>query len=714
MSTLAQLETGINDPQGAHWDGHGVNFALYSAHAEKVELCLFSEDGRHELRRLVMPEVTDQVWHGYLPGAGPGTVYGYRVYGPYQPHLGHRFNHHKLLLDPYARDLIGEFIWSDLHFAFAVGAQEQDLSFDARDNAIHMPKCVVRDDRLQESPRSLRVPAGNTIIYEAHVKGFTWLHPDVPEAQRGTFRGLSHKKVIDYLEALGITSIELLPVQYFIDEQFLVHKGLKNYWGYNTLMFFAPHRPYVGEGGIGECQEMVKRFHEAGIEVILDVVFNHTAEGDRLGPTLSFRGIDNLSYYRLQAEKPRYYINDTGCGNTLNVMHPQVIKLIMDCLRYWVTVMGVDGFRFDLAAVLGREHNGFDPGSGFFDALHQDPVLAHVKLIAEPWDIGPGGYQLGKFPPGWSEWNDRYRDTVRKFWRGDDGVLPDLARRIHGSSDIFEHSGRRPSASINFVTSHDGFTMNDLVSYRQRHNELNLEDNGDGHRSNYSDNYGIEGPTLIGEIKDLRARQRKNLLATLIVSRGIPMLTAGDEFGRTQQGNNNAYCQDNEMSWLDWSAIDTDGKELLAFTHYLIALKKNNPLLNLDRHIHDKHRPRDPEILWFSPAGAMMLSDNWAEHTLKTLGCMMTVFHETAGYRERLLTLFNADREAHSFSLPAYDGGDVWTLLLDTGMPGGIPEEEVFESDTSIHMPPCTTLILQAINQNAGTNNQATGHLFQP
>ncbi len=712
MTLLSELETGINDPQGAHWDGHGVNFALFSAHAEKVELCLFSKDGRQELRRLILPELTDQVWHGYLPGAGPGTVYGYRVYGPYQPHLGHRFNHHKLLLDPYARHLTGEFIWSDLHYAYVPDAEDEDLSFDSRDNAAVMPKCVVTEERPQKRISGFRVPAGETVIYEAHVKGFTWLHPDVPEAYRGTFRGLRDEKVVDYLKSLGITSIELLPIQYFIDEQFLVNKGLTNYWGYNPLMFFAPYQAYLGGGGIGEFQDMVKRFHEAGIEIILDVVFNHTAEADRLGPTLSFRGIDNLTYYHLQAEKRRYYINDTGCGNTLNLMHPQVIKLVMDCLRYWVTVMGVDGFRFDLASVLGREHYGFDAGSGFLDALHQDPVLAHVKFIAEPWDIGPGGYQLGNFPPGWFEWNDRYRDTVRKFWRGDNGVLPDLARRIHGSSDIFEHSGRRPSASINFLTSHDGFTLNDLVSYRQRHNELNLEDNSDGHRSNYSENFGVEGPTLIAEVNDLRARQRKNLLATLIVSRGTPMLVAGDEFCRTQHGNNNAYCQDNEMSWLDWTAIDAQGREMLAFTRHLITLKKNNPLLNLDRHIHAKQQPQDPEILWFSPAGKEMLSDNWAEHTLKTLGYMISVFSGQQGCRQRLLTLFNADCEALEFKLPCFSEGNHWTLLLDTDRPEGMPEEVIYQSEASIQMPPFTTLILQAENHIAITNIEATGQLL--
>lgn len=701
MSGAYSLEPGLHAPLGASWDGGGVNFALFSAHAEKVELCLFSEDGSRELKRLELPELTNQVWHGYLPGAGPGTVYGYRVYGPYQPHLGHRFNHHKLLLDPYARRLLGAFTWSDLHFAFPVDAADQDLGFDTRDNAAVMPKGVVVDAVPGESRRGKQVADGNRVIYEAHVKGFTQRHPDVPDAHRGTFKGMAHDRVIDYLKALGITSIELLPVQEFITEQFLEQKGLTNYWGYNPLAFFAPHRPYLAGGDGSECREMVDRFHDAGIEVILDVVFNHTAEGGRLGPTLSFRGIDNLSYYRLQAENHRYYLNDSGCGNTLNLAHPQVIRMVMDCLRYWVGVMGVDGFRFDLATVLGREHYGFDPGSGFFDALAQDPALEHVKLIAEPWDIGPGGYQLGNFPPGWSEWNDRYRDTLRKFWRGDDGVLPDLARRIHGSSDIFEHSGRRPSASINFVTSHDGFTLNDLVSYNHRHNELNGEENNDGHRGNHSDNYGVEGPTLISEVNELRRRQRKNFLTTLLVSRGTPMLAAGDEFGRTQQGNNNAYCQDNALSWLDWPGIGPDGNELLAFTRYLIALKKRFPLLAQDLHIHERLRPQDPEIRWFSPAGTPMQSNNWAEHFLKTLGFMISALREDDGRRETMLCIFNADRGPVEFTLPALEDCSGWTLLLDTALAEGMDQEAGREAGGTVTLAACSSVIVLARRNDA-------------
>ncbi|MDY6982427.1 MAG: glycogen debranching protein GlgX, partial [Pseudomonadota bacterium] len=518
IKATARLEPGNNNVLGATWDGRGVNFALFSAHAEKVELCLFSDDGSRELQRLVMPDLTNQVWNGYLEGVGPGTVYAYRVYGPYQPDLGHRFNHHKLLLDPYARQLRGEFVWSDLHYAYQLDSPDTDLSFDARDNAALMPKCVVLAEEARPAPRFNRVRKRDTVIYEAHVKGMTMQHPDLPERLRGTFRGLGHKALVQYLRALGVTSLELLPVQSFVPEHFLIDKGLTNYWGYNSLSFFAPHQAYMHGNDVAEFRDMVNALHEAGIEVILDVVYNHTAEGGRLGPTFNLRGIDNLSYYRLQNENKRYYINDSGCGNTLDFASPAVLQLVMDSLRYWVTQMGVDGFRFDLATVLGREHYGYDKCSGFLDVMYQDPTLAAVKFIAEPWDIGPGGYQLGHFPPGWSEWNDRYRDIVRRFWRGDPGMLPEFARRVHGSSDIFEHLGRRPSASINFVTSHDGFTLNDLVSYEDKHNEANLEDNRDGHSENHSENFGVEGPTDDPVINELRARQQRNLLTTLIVS----------------------------------------------------------------------------------------------------------------------------------------------------------------------------------------------------
>ncbi|MFB3077041.1 MAG: glycogen debranching protein GlgX, partial [Lysobacterales bacterium] len=485
------LLSGSHHSLGAHWDGEGVNFVLFSAHAERVELCLFDPKGQSEIARHVLPEQTHELWHGYFPGLAPGAVYGYRVYGPYDPQAGHRFNHHKLLLDPYARQLIGEFHWTDAHFGYCQGDPAEDLSFDNQDNAAFIPKCVVTAplsvaDKANAGNVRVKpnIPWNQTTIYETHVRGFTLQHPDVPELQRGTFAGLGHPKIIAYLKALGITSVELLPVQAFIDEHFLYEKGLCNYWGYNTSSFFAPHTPYLSGNDVCEFRRIVDDYHEAGLEVLLDVVYNHTSESNHLGPTLSFRGIDNASYYRLQAEQPRYYVNDTGCGNTLDVSHPRVLQMVMDSLRYWSGEMGVDGFRFDLATVMAREAHGFNQQAAFLQAVAQDPQLSRIKLIAEPWDIGPGGYQLGSFPAGWSEWNDDYRDTVRRFWRREPGHLPTFARRLHGSSDIFERSGRRPSASINYITSHDGFTLRDLVSYQHRHNSANGESNNDGHREN--------------------------------------------------------------------------------------------------------------------------------------------------------------------------------------------------------------------------------------
>jgi isoamylase len=688
-----QLEPGSIHTLGSSWDGEGVNFALYSAHAEKVELCLFSADGGREEQRLALPDLTDQVWNGYLRGANPGTLYGFRVYGPYQPHLGHRFNHHKLLLDPYAKHLRGVFTWSDLHYAFQYGSAEQDLSFDARDNAALLPKCVVVASQSRRAPRRHRVARCDTLIYEAHVKGMTKLHPALPPDHRGTFLGLGHAAVIAHLRDLGITSIELLPVQGFLDEHFLVEKGLVNYWGYNTLTFFAPHRAYLHGDDPAEFRTMVDALHDAGIEVILDVVYNHTAEGDRLGPTFNFRGIDNLSYYRLQAENRRYYINDSGCGNTLNLSNPYVISMVMDSLRYWVTEFGVDGFRFDLATVLGREHFGFDRGSGFLDALHQDPTLAAVKFIAEPWDIGPGGYQLGNFLPGWSEWNDRYRDTVRRFWRGDPGMLPEFARRVHGSSDIFEHSGRRPSAGINFVTSHDGFTLADVVSYRDRHNDDNLEENRDGHSDNYSENYGEEGPTLIAGINDVRARQQRNLLATLLLSQGTPMFCAGDELGRTQGGNNNAYCQDSPVSWLQWERLNAAQISLLEFTRHLLSLKRAYPLLWQDAYIHDAGDPDAAAISWFNSSGERMQPAHWGQHHSRTVGYLVAQ-NSPDGTRHLYLSLFNAASMPVDFRLPEFDA-EPWQALLDTSQPDGKPRGAMPAAVACV-LPALSTLLLHA------------------
>jgi len=659
-----RLAPGKPIPLGSQWDGMGTNFSLYSAHAEKVELCLFDSTGMIEIQRLSLPDPEHQIWSAYIPELAPGSIYGYRVYGPYQPELGLRFNHHKLLLDPYARQLAGNFVWSDLHYGYKLDSHEQDLSFDTRDNSKLMYKAVVKADAgVSTSPRP-HLASEKTVIYEAHVRGMTMQHPALKPAARGTFLGMGHQDIIDYLKALGITTLELLPVQGFLDEHFLEQKGLKNYWGYNSLSFFAPHQAYLQKDNPLEFRAMVDSLHDAGIEVILDVVFNHTAEGSRLGPTLSFKGIDNLTYYRVQAENPRYYINDTGCGNTLNIANPVVLRLVMDALRYWVSVMGVDGFRFDLAPIMGREHYGFDQGSGFFDALYQDPVLAGVRLIAEPWDIGPGGYQLGNFPPDWSEWNDRYRDTIRRFWRGDPGVLPEFARRLHGSSDIFEHAGRRPDASINFITSHDGFSLYDMVSYKDKHNEANLEDNRDGHSENHSDNYGVEGPTLISEINEVRRRQRRNLLTSLILSQGIPMLTAGDERCRTQSGNNNAYCQDNELNWINWNNTDTEVNQLQAFTTHLLSLKQKYPWIWQRQYVHDSSDPDKPVILWFNPDGEIMQPSHWGQYQTKTLGYLVGVNVE--GKARRMFAMFNASQTPLHFKLPFPDQVPSWHLLLDT------------------------------------------------
>ncbi len=701
MKQTATLLPGLPYPLGATWDGEGVNFALFSAHAERVELCLFTPDGGRELQRLVLPELSNQVWHGYLPKAAPGLVYAYRVHGPWQIHLGHRFNANKLLLDPYCRQLCGKFSWSDTHYAFDNSHPDKDMKLDKRDNKAFMPKCVVVADTHGSTLRQHRIPASKTVLYETHLKGFTIKHPGIPAELRGKFAGMGHREVIGYLKALGITSVELLPIQSYITESFLQDKNLTNYWGYNPLCFFAPHQDYLSGNSILEVRHMVEAFHEAGIEVILDIVFNHTAEGGRLGPSLSFRGIDNLSYYRLQPEDKRFYINDTGCGNTLNLMHPRVVQLIMDSLRYWAITMQVDGFRFDLAPVLGRESYGFDQGSGFFDTVQQDPALAGIKLIAEPWDIGPGGYQLGRFPPGWSEWNDRYRDTVRRFWRGDAGVLPEFARRLHGSSDIFERDGRRPSASVNFVTSHDGFTLNDLVSYRERHNEINGEENQDGHRENYSDNFGVEGPTRDATVNVLRLRQQKNFLCTLFLSQGTPMLLGGDEFCRTLSGNNNAYCQDNDISWMNWSGIGIEGRQQQTFTAYLTALRSRFSYLFFERYVHEPLRPNDPEIAWYNSGGERMQSSHWQEHHARTLGCMLSGNDPANGLRTQLLIVFHADRVAQAFRLPVIPGVLHWELLLDTGLQTGIPDGENCTVMQRLNLFSCSTVVLLAHGEGA-------------
>jgi len=662
-------------PLGASWDGEGVNFALFSEHAEGVELCMFDKTGRRELHRVHVTEQTDQVWHCYLPEARPGLLYGYRVDGPYDPAQGSRFNPHKLLLDPYAKQIVGDLKWSDSHFGYRIGHRQEDLSFDRRDSAPGMPKSVVVDAAFTWGPEQPpRIPWHKSVIYELHVKGFTIRHPAVPAPLRGTYAGLATAPVIDHLIKLGITAIELMPVHYFIDDRQLVEKGLRNYWGYNSIGFFAPAPRYCATDSIHEFKTMVKTMHSAGIEVILDVVYNHTAEGNQLGPTLSFRGIDNAVYYRTSPDNPRYYVDYTGTGNTLNMLHPRVLQLIMDSLRYWVLDMHVDGFRFDLAATLARELHEVDRLGAFLDIIHQDPVLSQVKLIAEPWDLGEGGYQVGKFPVGWAEWNDRYRDAVRSYWKGDGGQIGELAYRITGSSDLYARSGRRPYASINFVTAHDGFTLEDLVSYNQKHNEANGEDNRDGTDNNRSWNCGAEGPSDDAQIRALRAKQKRNLLATLLLSQGVPMLLAGDEVGHTQRGNNNAYCQDNEISWIDWGAVNGD-KDLIGFAQKVIALRRNHPVFRRRNFFQGRAIKGIgiKDILWLRPDGREMSDEEWHQEHARTLGMFLSgeavdeLDEKARPVKDgNFLLIMNAHHEEIPFLLPTAASGMLWIVMLDT------------------------------------------------
>ncbi len=666
-------------PLGATWDGAGVNFAIYSDNAERVELCLFDAKGRRELERIALRERTDFIWHGYLPEARPGQRYGYRLHGPYDPARGLRFNPNKLLLDPYAKMIVGALRWNDALFGYRVGSRREDLSMDARDSAGAMPKCEVIDPAFTwGNDRHPHTPWKDTVIYELHVKGFTRQHPDVPPQLRGTYAGLATAASIHHLRSLGVTAVELMPIHTYIDDKRLVEQGLRNYWGYNSIGFFAPDMRYSATGTLGEFKTMVKALHAANIEVILDVVYNHTAEGNQLGPTLAFRGIDNGVYYRL-AEDPRYYVDFTGTGNTLTTMHPIALRLIMDSLRYWVTDMHVDGFRFDLATSLTREAHDVDRFGAFLDILRQDPVLAPMKLIAEPWDLGENGYQVGGFPPGWAEWNGRYRDDIRAYWKGDGGLVGDTASRIAGSSDIFAPSGRGPTSSINFITAHDGFTLRDLVSYNDKHNEANGEGNRDGESHNRSWNCGVEGPSDDPAIVALRMRQSRNFLATLFLSQGVPMLLAGDEMGRTQQGNNNAYCQDNVTSWVDWS-IDDDARALLAFTARVIALRKRHPLFQRRTFFLDRATDAvQKDIVWLNPDGGEMTDEQWGQSSSSSFGAALS----GQGVTERdehghpvvdddLMLLFNAHHEAVAFKLPD-GGGPPWAALLDTSSDDGAP-----------------------------------------
>jgi isoamylase len=693
-----KIEPGLPYPKGATFDGEGVNFAVFSANADAVEICLFSPDGQ-ETVRFRLPEYTNEVHHGFVSGIRPGQLYGLRVYGPYAPKEGHRFNPNKLLLDPYARQLEGQLVWNDALFGYRIGAKDADLSFDDRDSAPFMPKCVVVDVGSRWKPahpwkdeKRPRIHWSDTIIYEAHVKGFTALHPNVPKKLRGTFAGLAHAAAIEHLTKLGITAIELLPVQAFLDDRYLVDRGLKNYWGYNTISFFAPAPRYISEGGdIGEFRYMVHHLHAAGIEVMLDVVYNHTAEGSHLGPTLSFRGIDNASYYML-ADDRRYYFDSTGCGNTINQFHPRVLQMIMDSLRYWAEECHADGFRFDLASSLGRENREFEGNARFFDAMLQDPALSATKLIAEPWDVGEGGYRLGGFPPGWAEWNGRYRDDVRSYWRGDRGFLPALGRGLLGSADLFDFRGRRPWSSVNFVTAHDGFTLNDVVSYNRKHNEANQEGNRDGHDDNRSWNWGQKGPTDDARILDVRDRVRRGLMATLVTSQGTPMILMGDEAGRTQRGNNNAYCQDNEMSWLDWNSIGERDAALLAFTRKLICLRQRLPLLRQTKFLHGEQIAEDGtrNVVWLTPAGAEMTPDDWNNGLSKSIALMLRGAEEPP-----LLLLTNSHAEEIAFELAAPKSIAGWRLLIDTARGLIEPDEPPATPGATIQLPARSLLLYE-------------------
>ena len=689
---------GSPSPLGATWDGQGTNFALYSQHADRVELCLFdARDPSREYERAELKNVTRHVWHAYIPGVRPGQLYGYRVHGPYDPESGHRFNPAKLLIDPYARAIAGVVDWNAAVFPYRMGDASGDLARDDADNAAGMPKSVVVEQFFDwDGDRPPETPLHASVIYEVHVKGFTATHPDVPESQRGTYAALANPTVIDYLKSLGVTAVELLPVHAFLDDKHLVERGLRNYWGYNTTNFFAPDARYssVGDRGdqVAEFKAMVKALHRAGIEVILDVVYNHTSEGNHMGPMLSFKGIDNATYYRLVHDNPRYYMDYTGTGNSLNARHPQVLKLIMDSLRYWVEEMHVDGFRFDLASTLARELHDVDKLSSFFDIVHQDPVLEKVKLIAEPWDVGEGGYQVGNFPLLWAEWNDKYRDTARGYWRGDEGKMAEFGYRLTGSSDLYSEDGRAPMASINFVTAHDGFTLHDTVSYNDKHNDANGENNRDGNNNNISANYGAEGPTDDPAILDMRYRQMRNMLATLLFSQGVPMICGGDEIARTQNGNNNAYAQDNEISWYNWN-LDDRRKALLDFTREVVRLRHEHPALRRRTFFRGRaiHGQDVKDIVWLQPDGSEMADEEWSAGWTRSIAVRLeggALNDQTADGEpivdSDLLILFNAHSEAVNFTIPAGLSEGAWNLEISSAdLPAG-----ALTPGANIEMPP--------------------------
>ena len=667
-------------PLGATWNGAGVNFAIYARNATGVELCLFdAEKDKTETHKIKFTERSHQVWHAYLPDVKPGQLYGYRVHGPFEPKNGYRFNANKLLIDPYAKAIAGVVKWDDALFGYKVGDEEKDLSFSELDSAPFIPKAIVVDPAYDwEGDSPPRISYHNSIIYETHIKGFTKLHPDIPEEIRGTYAALAHPVTIKYLKELGITAIELMPVHEFIDDRHLVENGLSNYWGYNTIGFFAPDARYSSSGVLGsqvkEFKDMVKEIHKAGIEVIIDVVYNHTAEGNEMGPTLSFKGIDNTSYYRLVEDEKRYYMDYTGTGNTLNANLPSVLRLMMDSLRYWIIEMHVDGFRFDLASTLARELHEVNRLSSFFEIIYQDPVISQVKLIAEPWDVGEGGYQVGKFPPGWAEWNGKYRDCIRDYWRGAESMLGEFGQRFTGSPDLYQDDYRRPTASVNFITAHDGFTLNDLVSYNEKHNDANGEDNKDGEDNNSSWNCGIEGETNDLEVLALRQQQKRNLLTTLFLSQGVPMLVAGDEISRTQGGNNNAYCQDNEISWLNWVEKDD---ELLDFTRKLIHLRKKHPVFCRRKWFQGQSIKGVgvEDIAWFLPEGNEMEEHNWEEDYARSLAVYLNGMglRSVGTHGERITddsfyVIFNAYEGELDYLLPAEKYGSEWTKVLDTSL----------------------------------------------
>ena len=670
-------------PIGAHSDGKGVNFALFSANATKVEVCLFDSSGKTEIERIALPEYTDQIFHGWLPDVGPAQIYGYRVHGPYEPDAGHRFNPNKLLLDPYARAHFGELTWDHSIFGYTIGHPDDDLSFDERDSAAFVPKSVIVDAGFDWQGQAARNPIAwdHTVLYEAHVRGYTKKHPKVPPKLRGSYAGFGTPEVLQYIKSIGVTSIELLPIHSFINDSQLLERGLTNYWGYNTIGFFAPDPRYAAEReqSLREFKEMVGRVHAAGLELILDVVYNHTAEGNERGPTLSFKGIDNASYYRLLPDQKRYYINDTGTGNTVNLSHPRVIQMVTDSLRYWAEETHVDGFRFDLGTILAREPNGFDNRSGFLKACGQDPVLGTVKLIAEPWDCGPGGYQVGEFPPGWAEWNDKFRDTTRDFWKGASSFA-EIAPRLLGSPSEFNREGRKPWASVNFITAHDGFTLNDVVTYAEKHNEANGEEGRDGSSDNRSFNYGVEGPTKDPEVNRVRARQIRNMLATLLLSQGTPMLLAGDEFGRTQGGNNNAYCQDSDISWIDWE-VQEKGRTLIDFVTRITSLRRRFPILRRNRFLTEAYNEEldIKELTWVNAGGGEMQQSDW-DDAAQCVGLMLDGRAQPTGIKRRgedvtLLMIYNAWHDLVGFTLPSQGSEDQrWTLMIDTNL--AEPEEK--------------------------------------